>query len=51
MVRAAVVFIHSVISEAATSTDVPVFNVSLILSSSDEEAEFSPDNNTTDMFM
>jgi len=42
---------HSVISEAAASTDVPTFDLSIILSSSDEEIEFNPDDSTADMSM
>jgi len=43
----------SVISEAAASTDVPTitFNLGFVLSLSDKETEFTPDDSTADMFM
>jgi len=42
---------HSVVSEAAALIDVPTFNLGFILSLSDEEVEFNPDNSTADTIM
>jgi len=47
-VHAGVASSHLVISEAATSTDVRIFDLGFVLSSSDEETKF---NSTADMFM
>jgi len=52
-VHADVVSSHSVIAEAATSTDVPTttFDLGFVFSSSDEEIELNPHDSTTAMFM
>jgi len=50
-VHAGVAGSHSVTSEAATLIDVPTFDLSFVLSSSDEEIEFNPDDSTADMFI
>jgi len=50
-VHAGVAGSYSVISEAAASTDVPTFDLGFLLSLSDEEIEFTPDDSTSAMFM